>query len=84
MQVDGWNSDKDRERRWPPAIPTFIAATGLLVPLSQPRSIPLSVVVLLYGVSVPSVAPDILGNPRGILIQAAAAAAVGMINVLAA
>jgi hypothetical protein len=44
---------------------------------------PLSVVVLLHGVSVPSLAPDILGNPDGIPSQAAAAAAVGMINVLA-
>jgi hypothetical protein len=83
MRVNGRNSDKDRESRWHPAIPMFIAATGLLGPLSQPRSIPLSVVVLLHGVSVPSVAPDILGNPDGILSQAAAAA-VGMINVLAA
>ena len=83
MRVNSRNSDKDRESRWHPAIPMFIAATGLLGPLSQPRSIPLSVVVLLHGVSVPSVAPDILGNPDGILSQAAAAAAVGMIDVLA-
>ena len=82
MGVNGRNSDSERERRWHPAIPMFIPATGVLGTLRQPRSMPLSEVVLLHGVSVPSAAPDILGNPDGILSQAAAAAAAGMSNAV--
>jgi hypothetical protein len=35
-QVTGWNSDKNRERRWHPASPVLIAATGLLAPSVNP------------------------------------------------
>jgi hypothetical protein len=36
MQVNGRNSDKNRERRWHPAIAVFIAATGLLASSVNP------------------------------------------------
>jgi hypothetical protein len=45
MQVNGYLSDKSRERHWHSAIPLFIAAAGLLGLVTQPQSIPLSLVL---------------------------------------
>jgi hypothetical protein len=82
MQVNGWNSDKRRERRWHPAIPMFIAANGLPGPLSQPRSIPLSVVFFSMARLSLVWLPIFWAIPTEILSQSAAAAAVGMINAV--
>ena len=38
MQINGWHSDKNRERRWHSAVPLFIGAIGFLGLLSLPRS----------------------------------------------
>jgi ACS family tartrate transporter-like MFS transporter len=80
MQVNGWHSDKNCERRWHSAIPMFIAATGLLGLLSQPRSIPLSLVFFTMVCIAFAYLPTFWAIPTEILSQSAAAVAVGMVN----
>jgi ACS family tartrate transporter-like MFS transporter len=80
MQVNGWHSDKNGERRWHSAVPMFIGAAGLLGLISQPRSILLSIVLFtMVGMAI-AYLPTFWAIPTEILSQSAAAAAVGMIN----
>jgi len=82
MLINGWHSDKGRERRWHSAVPLFIAAIGLLGLITQPRSIPLSVVFFTLACMAYSYLPTFWAIPTEILSQSAAAAAVGMINAV--
>jgi MFS transporter, ACS family, tartrate transporter len=82
MQVNGWHSDKGRERRWHSAVPMFIAATGLLGLIGQPRSIPLSVLWFTMACLAYAYLPTFWAIPTEILSQSAAAAAVGMVNAV--
>ena len=82
MQVNGWHSDKGRERRWHSAVPLFIAATGLLGLISQPRSIPLSVALSTMVCMAYAYLPTFWAIPTELLSQSAAAAAVGMVNAV--
>jgi nitrate/nitrite transporter NarK len=82
MQVNGWHSDKGRERRWHSAVPMFIAATGLLGLISQPRSIPLSVALFTMACLSYAYLPTFWAIPTELLSQSAAAAAVGMVNAV--
>jgi ACS family tartrate transporter-like MFS transporter len=82
MLVNGWHSDKSRERRWHSAAPLFLAAVALAGLLSQPRSIALSVVLFTVVCSAYAYLPVFWAIPTEILSQSAAAAAVGMINAV--
>jgi len=82
MQVNGWHSDKGRERRWHSAVPLFIAATGLLGLISQPRSIPISIVLFTMACLSYAYLPTFWAIPTEVLSQSAAAAAVGMVNAV--
>ena len=82
MQVNGWHSDKDCERRWHSAVPMFIAATGLLGLITQPRSIPLSIVLFTMACVAFAYLPTFWAIPTEILSQSAAAAAVGLVNAV--
>jgi MFS family permease len=83
MQVNGWHSDRNCERRWHSAVPMFIAATGLLGLISPPRSIPLSIVWFTMACMAFAYLPTFWAIPTEILSQSAAAAAVGMVNAVA-
>jgi nitrate/nitrite transporter NarK len=83
MQVNGWHSDRNCERRWHSAVPMFIAATGLLGLISPPRSIPLSIVWFTMVCMAFAYLPTFWAIPTEILSQSAAAAAVGMVNAVA-
>jgi MFS transporter, ACS family, tartrate transporter len=82
MQVNGWHSDKSRERRWHSAAPLFLAAVGLLGLISPPRSIPVSLVLFTMACMSLAYLPAFWAIPTEILRQSAAAAAVGMINAV--
>ncbi len=82
MQVNGWHSDRHRERHWHSAFPMFIAAIGLLGLMTQPRSIALSVVLFSMACMAAAYLPTFWAIPTEILSQSAAAASVGMINAL--
>jgi ACS family tartrate transporter-like MFS transporter len=82
MQVNGWHSDKELERRWHSAVPMFIAATGLMGLISQPRSIALTIVLFTMVCMAFAYLPTFWAIPTEILSQSAAAAAVGMVNTV--
>jgi MFS transporter, ACS family, tartrate transporter len=82
MQVNGWHSDKSRERHWHSAVPLLIAAAALLGLISQPRGVALPLVLFtLVGMAF-SYLPVFWAIPTEILSQSTAAAVVGMINAV--
>jgi len=82
MLINGWHSDRSRERRWHSAAPLFIAAIALLGLIILPGSIPRTVVLFsLVGISI-AYLPTFWAIPTEILSESAAAAAVGMINAV--
>ncbi len=83
MQVNGWHSDRSRERRWHSAIPLFIAAAGFLGLVFQTRSTSLSLLLFTMACVGTAYVPAFWVIPTEILSQSAAAAAVGMINAVA-
>ncbi len=82
MQVNGWLSDKSRERHWHSAVPLFIAAAGFLSLITQPRSIPLSLLLFTMACLGSAYLPAFWAIPTEILSQSTAAVAVGMINAV--
>jgi ACS family tartrate transporter-like MFS transporter len=83
MLINGWHSDKKRERRWHAAVPLFVAAVGSLGLLVLPGSTVLTVVFFsLVGV-IQAFLVAFWAIPTEILSESAAAAAVGMINAVA-
>jgi MFS transporter, ACS family, tartrate transporter len=83
MLVNGWHSDRSRERRWHSAVPLFIAATALLAFVCLPSSIPLTVALFaLVCTGFCAFLAAFWAIPTEILSESAAAAAVGMINAV--
>ena len=80
MQLNGWRSDKQAERRWHAAMPLFVAGIAYFF-LSIPGH---SVVVTIGWFTVAGVLTAYLSTfwaiPTEILSQAEAATAVGLIN----
>lgn len=83
MQINGWHSDRNCERRWHSAVPMFVSAIGLLGLLGQPRSVPVSIVLFTMVSIAFAYLPTFWAIPTEILSQSAAAAAVGMVNAVA-
>ena len=82
MQLNGWHSDKTRERRWHVAVPTLIGAAALGGLMTQPGSFAFSMLLFtLVGMGM-AYLPAFWAVPTEILSQSAAAAAVGMINAV--
>ena len=83
MLINGWHSDKTRERRWHVAIPLFISAVGLLCLIALPG--PKLMVVLWFSLTSVCMAflPAFWAIPTELLSASTAAAAVGMINAVA-
>jgi ACS family tartrate transporter-like MFS transporter len=84
MQVNGSLSDRSHERHWHSAVPLFIAAAGFLGLVTQPRSIPLWLSLLLFTMACMGSAylPVFWAIPSEILSKSTAAAAIGMINAV--
>jgi MFS transporter, ACS family, tartrate transporter len=82
MQVNGWHSDKTRERRWHAAVPMFVVAAAMLGLIIQPQSITLSLLLFTLAGIGSAYLPAFWAVPTEILSQSAAAAAVGMINAV--
>jgi MFS transporter, ACS family, tartrate transporter len=83
MLLNGWHSDRSRERRWHAAVPLFVATAGFLCLISLPNS----TVMTVSGFSVICVLmaflPVFWAIPTEILSDSTAAVAVGTINALA-
>jgi nitrate/nitrite transporter NarK len=82
MQVNGWHSDKSRERRWHSAAPLFLAAAGLFGLISPPHSIRLSLVLFSMVCMAWAYIPTFWAIPTELLSQSAVAPTVGMLNSL--
>jgi cyanate permease len=82
MQINGWHSDKQRERRWHAALPLFIAALALLGLITLRGSIPLTVALFTVVAMVEAFLPVFWAMPSEILGESAAAAGTGMINAV--
>jgi sugar phosphate permease len=83
MLVNGWHSDRSRERRWHSAGPIFIAAIALLGLIRLPSSTLLTVLLFSMVCIITAFLPAFWAIPTEILSESAAAVAVGMINAVA-
>jgi ACS family tartrate transporter-like MFS transporter len=83
MLINGWHSDRSRERRWHAAVPLFITAAGLVGLISLPGSTLLTVALFSMVCVILAFLPAFWAIPTEILSESAAAAAVGMINAVA-
>jgi MFS transporter, ACS family, tartrate transporter len=82
MQVNGWHSDRGRERHWHSAVPMFAAAAALLGLIGRPGSVVLSLLLFsLVGAGM-AYLPAFWAVPTEILSHSAAAVAVGLINAV--
>jgi len=80
MQVNGWHSDRQRERKWHVAAPVLVAVCGWIGLALGPQSLTAEMVLftmVAIGVACISV---FFSMPIDILSQSAAAAAVGIIS----
>jgi ACS family tartrate transporter-like MFS transporter len=83
MLVNGWHSDKTRERRWHSAVPQFIAAIALFGLIALPVSTGLLLTLFSLLCACHSFLPVFWAMPTELLSESAAAAAVGMVNAVA-
>ncbi len=82
MQINGWHSDKTRERRWHSAVPQFFGAAALFGLIALPASMPVSIVLFAVVCSMVAFLPVFWTMPSEILSERGAAAGVGMINAV--
>ena len=82
MLFNGWHSDRHGERRWHCAVPSFIAAAGLLGLVMQPHSTPLTIVLFTVATAGNAYLPALWAMPTEFLSKSAAAAAVGLVNAV--
>jgi len=81
MLINGWHSDKTRERRWHTAVPLFTAGLmfGLLMVVRH--NVPLAILFLLLGSGfLYAYYPTFWAIPTLVLSESAAAATFGLIN----
>jgi MFS family permease len=78
--INGWHSDKARERRWHCAVPCMIGAIGLFGLAAQPSSVRLILFFVTLATLGSSYLPAIWAIPTEVLGASAAAAAVGLVN----
>jgi MFS transporter, ACS family, tartrate transporter len=82
MLINGWHSDKTRERRWHSAVPLFTAAIALFGLVALPASMSVSVALFTMLCLVWGFLPVFWTMPSEILSDSAAAAGVGLINAV--
>jgi len=83
MLLNGWHSDKERERRWHAAFPLFIAATGFSCLISVSNSTVITVSVFSMICVLMAFLSVFWAIPTEILSDSKSAVAVGTINALA-
>ncbi len=81
QQVNGWHSDRTRERRWHAAVPVFLCGVGLALAVLYRSNPTLSIVLLvLGGGAFYGFQPCFWAVPTLFLGESAAAASIGLIN----
>lgn len=82
MQVNGWHSDRQRERKWHAGVPLLIAVCGWIGLALGPQSL-VTAMVLFTMVALGTASISVFfAMPTEILSQSAAAAAVGIISTM--
>jgi ACS family tartrate transporter-like MFS transporter len=81
--VNGWHSDRTRERRWHAAIPVFVCGAALAWAVVYRSSLPISVgLFVLAGGAFYGFQPVFWAVPTQFLSESAAAASIGLINAV--
>lgn len=82
MQVNGWHSDRQRERKWHAAVPLLIAVCGWIGLALGPQSLGTAMVwFTMVAINTASISV-FFSMPTEILSKSAAAAAVGIISTM--
>lgn len=83
QQVNGWHSDRTRERRWHAALPVFVCGLALAFAVLYRGSLALSLgLFVLAGGSFYGFQPVFWAVPTLFLSESAAAASIGLINAM--
>lgn len=82
MLINGWHSDKHRERRLHSALPLFVGAISLLGLLTLPGTLWLTISLFSMLLVMHAFLPPFWALPTEILGESAAATAVGFINAV--
>jgi MFS transporter, ACS family, tartrate transporter len=83
QQVNGWHSDRTRERRWHAAIPVFVCGLALAFAVLFRSNLPMSVgLFVVAGGAFYGFQPVFWAVPTLFLSESAAAASIGLINAV--
>lgn len=83
QQVNGWHSDRTRERRWHAAIPVFVCGLALALAVVYRSNLAMSVgMFVIAGGAFYGFQPVFWAVPTLFLSESAAAASIGLINAV--
>jgi MFS transporter, ACS family, tartrate transporter len=83
QQVNGWHSDRTRERRWHAAIPVFVCGLALALAVVYRTNLTMSVgMFVIAGGAFYGFQPVFWAVPTLFLSESAAAASIGLINAV--
>lgn len=83
MLLNGWHSDRTRERRWHTALPLFVGAACLLAALFTGGHLLVAfALMVIVGACTTAFLPSFWPLPTQFLSASAAAASIGLINAL--
>jgi nitrate/nitrite transporter NarK len=81
QQLNGWHSDRARERRWHAAVPVLLSGLGLFFAISSGSHVALSIIFFtMVGGAYYAFHPAFWAVPTEFLSESAAAASIGLIN----
>jgi ACS family tartrate transporter-like MFS transporter len=81
QQVNGWHSDRTRERRWHATVPVLLSGLGLLFAIASGSHVALSIIFFtMVGAAYYAFHPAFWAVPTEFLSESAAAASIGLIN----
>jgi ACS family tartrate transporter-like MFS transporter len=80
MQLNGWHSDRSRERRWHVAVPVLVAAAALVGLIAAPGSPGRALLLFTLVGAGGAYLPVLWALPGELLSRSGAAAAVGIVN----
>ncbi len=81
QQLNGWHSDRTRERRWHAAVPVLLSGLGLLFAIGSGTHVTLSIIFfIIVGGAYYAFHPAFWAVPTEFLSDSAAAASIGFIN----
>jgi ACS family tartrate transporter-like MFS transporter len=81
QQVNGWDSDRRRERRWHAAVPVLLSGVALFLAIVSGSNVALSILFFsMVGAAYYAFHPAFWAMPTEFLSDSAAAASIGFIN----